>query len=72
MAAPCDDYPLLIMMEYYRRPGGDVKKSSGRPRRGSLGEKSHSPLRMNVNGLQAARLSKRRVMTARTTLLGAA
>jgi len=21
-------------MEYYRRPGGDVKKSSGRPRRG--------------------------------------
>ena len=31
----CDEYPLLIMMEYYRRPGGDVKKSSGRPRRGS-------------------------------------
>ena len=28
MAAPCDEYPLLIMMEYYRRPGGDVKKSS--------------------------------------------
>jgi hypothetical protein len=34
MAAPCDEYPLLIMMEYYRRPGGDVKKSSERPRRG--------------------------------------
>jgi hypothetical protein len=33
-AAPCDEYPLLIMMEYYRRPRGDVKKSSGRPRRG--------------------------------------
>jgi len=34
MAAPCDEYPFLIMMEYYRRPGGDVNKSSGRPRRG--------------------------------------
>jgi hypothetical protein len=43
MAAPFDESPLLIMMEYYleyyRPPGGDVKKSSGRPRRGSLGEK---------------------------------
>ena len=38
MAAPCDESPLLIMMEYYHRPDGDVKKSSGRPRRGSLGE----------------------------------
>ena len=25
MAAPCDKSPLLIMMEYYRRPSGDVK-----------------------------------------------
>jgi hypothetical protein len=39
MAAPCDESPLLIMMEYYRRPGDDVKKSSGRPQRSSLGEK---------------------------------
>ena len=28
MAAPCDGYPLLIMMEYYPRPGGNVKKSN--------------------------------------------
>ncbi|MDP2916059.1 MAG: hypothetical protein Q8O91_11485 [Candidatus Aminicenantes bacterium] len=38
-AALCDEYLLLIIMEYYRRPFGDVKKSSGRPRRGPLGEK---------------------------------
>jgi len=39
MAALGDEYLPLIMMEYYRRPFGDVKKSSGRPRRSSLGEK---------------------------------
>ena len=36
-----DEYPLLIMMGYYHRPGGEVKKFSGRPKRGSLGEKPH-------------------------------
>jgi DNA-binding response OmpR family regulator len=30
MAAPCDESPLLIMTGCYRRPGGDVKKSSSR------------------------------------------
>jgi len=29
MAVPCDEYPLLIMMEYYRRPG-DLCKNMGR------------------------------------------
>ena len=38
MAAPCNKSPLLIMPELYRRLGGDVKKSSGRPRRRSLAE----------------------------------
>jgi len=28
MAASCDKYPLLIMMEYYRLPLGNVKKSN--------------------------------------------
>ena len=30
MAAPCDKSPLLIMMEYYRQPGGAVKNLDSR------------------------------------------
>jgi hypothetical protein len=33
MAAPCDEYPLLIMMGYYRWPGGDVNNRENRSRR---------------------------------------
>jgi len=45
MAAPCDEYPLLIMMEYYRRPGGAVNNPGNRRPKSRRGPKTlpHRP-----------------------------